>query len=113
MDYQGFHNYVQLLRNMDDPDIQIHWPVIDIDGIEAHDHGSRFGMQLSDICTSGLMAALEPDFYGNVEPRYARMLKPIVYHRNGNYMSYGTKMFPPAGALSLSPQQQEFVQIYS
>jgi hypothetical protein len=112
MDYADFQNYVWRLRNLDDPEIRIHWPVIDIDGIEAHDHGARYGLQVADLSTSGLMAALEPDYYGNVEPRYARMLKPVVYSRNGNYMSYGTKMFPPAGDLQLTQQQQEFVQIY-
>lgn len=57
-------------------------------------------------------AALEPDFYGNVEARYARMLKPQVYCRDKNFMSYGTKMFPPAGQLQLSEQQQEFIKIF-
>lgn len=113
MNYQDFRDYIQLLRNMDDPKIQIHWPVIDIQGIEAEDHGSRFGLQLADLATSGLTAALEPDFYGNVEARYARMLKPVVYNRNGNYMSYGTKMVPEVERLELSPQQHEFVQLFS
>lgn len=103
---------MQLLKNADNPDIQIHWPVIDIPGIEAHDQGSRYGLQLADLATSGLMAALEPDYYGNVEARFARSLKPRVYSRNGNFMSYGTKMFPPADQLELTAEQQEFVQIF-
>jgi len=113
MNYQDFRDYIQHLRNKDDPEIQIHWPVIDIEGIEAWDHGARLGLQLADLATSGLTAALEPDFYGNVEPRFARTLKPRVYNRNGNYMSYGTKMVPPADNLELTEQQQEFVQIFS
>lgn len=112
MNYTDFQAYLTLLRNMDDPSIKIHWPVIDIDGIEAHDHGARFGLQIADVVTSGLTAALEPDFYGNVEPRYARLLKQQVYCRNKNYMSYGTKMFPPADQLQLSDQQREFVTIF-
>jgi hypothetical protein len=113
MNYQDFRDYISLLKSMADPNIQIHWPVIDIEGIDAEDHGSRYGLQLADIVTSGLMAALEPDFYGNVEPRYARLLKPIVFNRNGNYMSYGTKMFPAAGDLELTEQQREFVEVFS
>jgi hypothetical protein len=109
MNYLDFQNYMQILQG---GDTEIHWPVIDIPGIEAHDHGNRYGLQLADLATSGLMAALEPDFYGNVEPRFARSLKPRVYCRNGNYMSYGTKMFPPYDQLEMTDQQQEFVQIF-
>jgi hypothetical protein len=113
MNYQHFRDYVQRLRNMNDPEIRIHWPVVDIFGIEAHDHGARIGLQIADLAVSGLAAALEPDFYGNVEPRFARSLKPHVYARNGNYMSYGTKMFPPAEQLELSDQQREFLTLFS
>jgi hypothetical protein len=113
MNYEDFQGYVQHMKDAHDPEIKIHWPVIDIPGIDARDHGERFGLQLSDLAVSGLTAALEPDFYGNVEPRFARSLKSRVYQRNGNYMSYGTKMYPGAAALELSEQQQEFVTIFS
>ena len=113
MDYQYFRDYLTHMHEMENPAIQIHWPVVDIDGLEAEDHGSRYGLQIADIATSGLMAALEPDYYGNVEPRYARLLKPVVFNRKGNYISYGTKMFPCAEELVLSHQQQEFVALFS
>lgn len=112
MDYEDYREYMLLLRAMDDPDIRIHWPVIDIDGIEAADHGSRFGLQIADLVTSGITTALEPDFYGNVEPRFARMLKPHVYCRNKNYLSYGAKLVPGADKLDLNPQQAEFLEIF-
>ena len=78
----------------------------------AQDQAARYGLQLADIAVSGLTAALEPDFYGNCEPRFARLLKPIVYHRGRNYLSYGAKMVPAAEGLELTNQQQEFVEIY-
>lgn len=112
MSTDDFKNYMHLLQAADDPDISIHWPVIDIDGIEAHDQAAKFGLQLADIAVSGLTAALELDLYGNVEPRFARSLKPIVYHRGANYRSYGTKIVPPAEQLVLNAQQLEFLQIY-
>ena len=107
-----FKNYLHLLRNTNEPSINIHWPVIDIDAIEAFDQSAKFGLQLADIAVSGLTWALEPDFYGNCEPRFARSLKAVVYHRGTNYMSYGAKMVPPAGNLVLNEQQQEFLTIY-
>ncbi len=37
---------------------------------------------------------VEPNHYGNCEPRYAEILKPITYERRGNYLSYGVKVVP-------------------
>lgn len=112
MSTDDFKNYLWRLKNADDPEIRIHWPVIDIDGIEAHDQPARIGLQLADIATSGLTWALEPDFYGHCEPRYARTLKPIVYHRGSNYMSYGTKMVPPHDKLDLTDEQKPFIELF-
>lgn len=105
MDYDDFQNYLHLLRNADDPDIQIHWPVIDIDGVEAEDHGRRYGLQLADIAVSGLRAAVEYDHYGNLEPRFARSLRSRVYDRNGNYLSYGAKLVPTAEQIAAHDQE--------
>lgn len=112
MNYDDFQAYIQRLKDANDPDIRIHWPVIDIAAIEAQDHGSRFGLQIADLVTSGITAALEPDYYGNVEARFARMLKPIVYNRTNNYLSYGAKLVPLADQIPLSDQQNEFVEIF-
>lgn len=100
MSYPDFQNYLHLLQNADDPEIQIHWPVIDIDGVEAHDHGRRFGLQLADLAVSGLRAALEYDLYGGLEPRYAQILKPHVYERKANHLSYGAKLVPAAQVIT-------------
>ncbi|MCP4028569.1 MAG: DUF3800 domain-containing protein [Sphingomonas sp.] len=112
MNYDDFQSYIQRLKDAADPEIRIHWPVIDIAAIEAEDHGNRFGLQLADLAMSGLTAALEPDFYGNVEPRFARMLKPRIYHRGTNYLSYGAKMVPAADTIPFTDQQREFLGIF-
>jgi len=113
MNYDDFQAYIQRLKDASDPEIRIHWPVIDIPAIEAQDHGARLGLQIADLVTSGLTAALEPDFYGNVEARFARMLKPRVYHRGQNFLSYGAKMVPAADQIPLTDQQREFVDLFS
>ncbi len=112
MSTDDFKDYLRLLKAADDPTINIHWPVIDIDGIEAHDQPAKFGLQLADIAVSGLTWALEHDRYGNCEPRFAQALKPIVYHRGVNYMSYGTKMVPAHDTLDLSDQQRPFIALF-
>lgn len=112
MSYPDFKDYLEKLKQKQDDDIQIHWPVIDINGIEALDQPARYGLQIADLCVSGITWALEPDFYGNSEPRFARMLKERVYSRNGNYLSYGAKLVPPADKLPKSKQISEFVEIF-
>lgn len=100
MNYEDFRNYLTVLRGTFDPDIRIHWPVIDIDGVEAVDHGKRYGLQLADLAVGGLKAALEFDPYGNLENSYAEALKPKVYERNGNFLSYGVKTVPTCAAIA-------------
>lgn len=112
MSTDDFKSYLQILKASNDPDIQIHWPVIDIDGIEAHDQPSKFGLQMADIAISGLTWALEPDLYGNCEPRYARALKPHIYHRGNNYCSYGTKIVPKPEQIPPTKELTEFLEIF-
>lgn len=47
---------------------------------ESGDEGFLFGKGSSD--------------YGFAEERYSRLLKPVVYHRQGSYMGYGIKFWP-------------------
>jgi Protein of unknown function (DUF3800) len=107
-----FRAYLNHLKGADDPEIRIHWPVIDIEGIESFDQANRFGLQLADLAISGICNALEPDFYGNCEPRFCRMLKRNVYERNRNYLSYGAKIVPSADKLHQSPTLTEFLDIF-
>lgn len=112
MNIDDFKAYLNVLRAAETPDVRIHWPVIDIDGVEAYDQPARWGLQVADIAVSGITAAIEPDFYGNCEDRFAKSLKPRVYNRGGNYLSYGVKMFPPPDKLALTGDQKKFVQLF-
>lgn len=112
MSYEHFRAYLGRLQADTERDIQIHWPVIDVDGIEAKDHSRVAGLQLSDIVASGITAGVECDYYGNCELRFAERLKTAIYNRKGNYLSYGMKFYPWADALKLSDQQQALVKIF-
>ena len=103
MSYTDFQKYLERLKV--DPDVNIHWPVVDITAIQAMDHSRRAGLQLADIIASATAAALELDVYGNCESRYAEILKPIVYSRRGNYLSYGLKILPMPSENHMSLQQ--------
>jgi len=110
MSYPQFQAH--MARFKADQTVQIHWPVIDIDEIEAKDHSTRAGLQLADVIASAFSSAVEPDNFGNCERRYAETLKPIVYQRYGNYLSYGMKPLPWFHQMKLTQDQQRFADFY-
>ena len=112
LSYGGFRGYLTRLKNGSQEGIQIQWNVIDTEGIEARDHASKAGLQIADLIAYCMTAGLEPDAYGNCEPRYRQILRPLVYQRRGNFLSYGVKLVPRADQINLSPQQREFVEFF-
>lgn len=110
MSYPDFRDY--LMRLQTDAAVQIHWPVIDIEGIRALDHSARAGLQLADSIASAFAAGVEPNRYGNCEARYAEILKPRVYCRNKNYLSYGVKLVPRLEEMELSAEQDRFLSLF-
>jgi hypothetical protein len=92
MSYGNFRDYLRRLKADKENDVQIHWPVIDIDAVDAADHGKNASLQLADAVASSFAAGFEADFYGNCESRYAETLKPVTYNRKNaqgekNYLS--------------------------
>ena len=104
LSYEGFQDYLRGLNS--EQATTIHWPVIDIDGIEAKDHSTDAGLQLADCGASAIAAAFEPDPYGNCEAQYAHVLRDVVYSRKGNFLAYGLKILPSASDAALSEQQR-------
>ncbi|GAB4453131.1 MAG: hypothetical protein Kow00120_23100 [Anaerolineae bacterium] len=51
-------------------------------------------MQIADAVASSLFYAVQLSRYGFTDDRYARMLKPVVYHDRGSYKGYGLKFWP-------------------
>jgi len=112
MQYGDFRDYMMRLRGNIDEDIRIHWPVIDIEGIAAQDHSMRAGLQLADSLASSVAYGIEPDRYGNCESRYVEILKPIIYQRRHNYLSYGMKFVSQIQSLELSADQRKMVDLF-
>lgn len=110
MSYEAFQDYLRRLRNDQSGSVRVHWPVIDIDAVEAHDHRKLAGLQIADVGASALAAMVERDLYGNYEPRYARMLRPVIYNRNRNFLSYGIKLVPAAENCGLDEEQVAFIE---
>mgnify|MGYP001765534852 CR=1 FL=1 len=65
-----------------------------------------------NLCELRPPPSVEPDRYGNCEPRYAETLKAVTYHRNKNYLSYGVKLFPKYEDCGLNQQQLRMIEIW-
>lgn len=91
MSYPGFRDYLSRLKR---EETTIHWPVIDIAAVAAQSHSASASLQLADLAASSFACAVEPDRYGNVEQRYALILKERTYARAGRIINYGLKFFP-------------------
>ncbi|MGY6628589.1 MAG: DUF3800 domain-containing protein [Oceanicaulis sp.] len=105
MSYPAFRDYLTRLRENGGGGVRVHWPAIDIPSVTAHDHSRLAGLQIADVGASAMAGMVEPDFYGNYEPRYARTLRPVVYNHDRNYLSYGLKIVPRAEQCGLDEEQ--------
>jgi hypothetical protein len=112
MQYDSFRGYLERLKADGSGEVRIHWPVIDIDAVDAADHSRSASLQLADAVASAFAAGIEPDRYGNCEPRYAETLKPVTYHRGKNYLSYGVKIVPNHDECDLNQQQLKMLEIW-
>lgn len=112
MSYDAFREYLHRLEASDDQEVKIHWPVIDIDGVDAKDHSSSASLQLVDAIASSFAAAVEPNPYGNCELRYAEILKPITYERKSNFLSYGVKVVPKPDDCGLNDEQKRLIELF-
>ena len=112
MSYTAFQEYLRRLQRAQDVDVRIHWPVVDIDAVRALDHSRNASLQLADTAASAFAASVEPDRYGNCELRYAELLKPVTYHRQKNYLSYGVKLVPRPEDCRLNAQQLKSLAIW-
>ena len=112
MSYDAFREYLRRLKASNDQEVKIHWPVIDIDGVDAKDHSSSASLQLADAIASSFAAAVEPNSYGNCELRYAEILKPVTYQRKGNFLSYGVKVVPKPDDCGLNDEQKRLIELF-
>lgn len=95
MPYDEMRDYLQTLQELTWLQrVQVEWSVIKPDQITAYTPGKRMGLQIADAVAGSFWYAVEPSAHGFVEPRYACMLKPVVYRRRGRYEGYGLKFWP-------------------
>jgi hypothetical protein len=92
---QKLHDYRQALENS--AEVEIRWHVFDGHPFRIEAPKAVELLQVADTAASALFRAVEPDAYGNTEPRYLHALGPKLYRRGiANVTSYGLKTFPVA-----------------
>jgi len=93
----SYHELKTYLRSLEEGtslfDVRIDWNVIKPKQIKAYPADSRMGLQIADAVASGFYWAVRKQ-HGFTECRYARMLKPVVYHWEGRWLGYGLKFWP-------------------
>lgn len=101
MSYSELTGYLDLLKaKTNDLDVTIDWSVIQTQQITARTHDSLMGLQIADAVASSWFFGVESSQFGFTEPRYAQMLKPVVYQHHGEYFGYGIKFWPRDGKAS-------------
>jgi hypothetical protein len=90
---QKLHDYRQALEASEGVDIR--WKVFEKHPFRIDSPKATELLQLADTAASALFRAIEPDRYGNTEPRYLEELAPKLYRRGkAGITSYGLKTFP-------------------
>jgi hypothetical protein len=110
-DYQSMRDYLILMRDGLErvrPVRSIDWSVFSPDDIKVENHSRWAGLQLADVVTSATMAGVEPNIYGNYEPRYAHTLAKRFLTRSKKVLNTGLVLVPPIGKCPLDDAQRAF-----
>jgi len=95
MSYDDLRAYLRLLRDRQDPmTVRIDWGVVSPEHVSAVNHEQLAGLQVADAVASSLYYAVQKNRYGEVEPRYAAILKPTFYRHKDRALGNGLKFWP-------------------
>lgn len=114
--YSAMHDYMLLMRDGREvmrPVRSIDWSVFDPDDIVVENHSKWAGLQIADATTSAFFAAVEPNGYGNHEPRYAEILRDKAIRNNGSALNCGVTPVPGIGQCRATPAQLEFFRSFA
>lgn len=96
MSYEDLRRYLAHLRDGrgDSSSHRIAWKHLDPAHVRAVQHTQLAGLQLADAVASGLYAAVTPNRFGDLEDRYARLIKPTIRCFKGTTLGFGLKFWP-------------------
>lgn len=111
-DYQSMHEYLCLMRDGKEklpPVRSINWDTFSPADITVINHSKSAGLQIADVVTSATMAALEPNIYGNCEPRYSLTMSARYIRSNGVALDCGLTIIPPYKKNPLTDEHRKFI----
>ena len=95
MSYSELCEYLNHLKQCSGVfDVRIDWTVIREDQVISLSSGKRMGLQIADAVAGSHFYGVQESQYGFVEPRYAELLKPVVYRGKDGWLGYGLKLWP-------------------
>ena len=110
--YQVMREYLEFLREDREvvrPTRKINWAALDPGNISVENHAKWAGLQIADLFTSATAAALEPNPYGDTEPRYALSLARRYIRMKNSAKNWGLTLIPPDQKNPLSDDQRAFL----
>lgn len=111
-DYRVMQQYFELMRDgreVMQSTRSINWQVFNPSDIRVENHAVRAGLQIADVVTSASFAALEPNEFGNIEPRYALLLKNRFLKEKGEIINGGLTIIPRVKQNPLNAEQLDFI----
>jgi hypothetical protein len=93
--YEEMRNYFELLKKKSDVgDVRIDWEIIKPEAVRAVNHDAMMGLQIADAVASAFFYGVQVNPHGFNEPRYATMLRPVVYSHKRRRLGNGLKLWP-------------------
>lgn len=114
-DYHSMRQYLAMIRDGLEymkPVRTIRWELLDIDAIRVEAHEKWAGLQLADCVTSAFQAGVEPNPYGNYEPRYAHTLRSRVLKLGDHCLNLGVTPVPSMHRSNLDDEQAAFFKFF-
>ena len=95
LSYEDLKGYLAHLEaNRDEFGVRIAPGVIRTTRVTSRTPDKLMGLQIADAVASSFYCGVQTSRLGFVEDRYARMLRPVVYHHRGTHLGYGVKLWP-------------------
>ncbi len=113
MSYKEMRKYLNILKKGWSCKTRIDWSIVKPSQIMAYTPDKRMGLQIADAVAGSWYQSVEPN-RGFTEERYAKILKPTVCQRSGNYLGNGVRFWPEEtiGLLETDPTLQWVIQEY-
>jgi Protein of unknown function (DUF3800) len=116
-DYDAMSEYMRLMRDGKErfpPTRSIDWQAFSPDDIAVEAHGKWAGLQIADAITSAFFHAVEPNGYGNLEPRYADCLRDTMIRDAGaSVLGFGVAPVPSLDKCKPTAEQRAFFSSFT